>query len=409
MAAANFKRQQQAATTSSDNQQQQRAEGKDMDFGINSDQQAMLGHVRTLLDDVCSMAYASRCDEQMTPPREAFNALARNGWLGLIAPEEYGGANGSPTDLALLLEETGHHFEELGLWLFRSFTFGCYAVLKHGTEEQKQRIVPGVVKGELSFAFGLTEPDSGSDAAALRTRAVPDGDDFVINGRKQWTSGMDIADYVLLAVRTSDQGKKQLGISTFLVDTHLPGIEVRKIATLGQRAIGTTEVTYTNVRVPRTALLGSIDKGWSICEDTLRYERLCLSAARIGAARQAFEYALDYAKTRQQFGKTIGSFQVTQHKFADMKVMLDTAQTMVRRYAWLMENGKAERADAAVLKYYVAESYKTISDICLQILGGYGYCMEYPMQRFFRDSRLATIGGGTSEIQKNIIASTLGL
>ncbi|MBA2961082.1 MULTISPECIES: acyl-CoA dehydrogenase family protein [Ramlibacter] len=380
-----------------------------MNFGITPDQQALVDHVRTLLDDVCPMDYAARCDEQMQPPREAFQALARAGWLGLIAPEEYGGAGGSPTDLALLLEETGNHFEELGLWLFRNFTYGCYAVLKHGTEEQKQRIVPGVVQGELSFAFALTEPDSGSDAAALKTRAVADGDHFVINGRKQFTSGMDIADYVLVALRTSDLGKKQLGISTFLVDTKLPGIEVRKIPTLGQHAIGTTEVTYTDVRVPRSALLGELDKGWAICEDTLRYERLCLSAARIGAARRAFEFALDYAKTRTQFGKPIGSFQVTQHKFADMKVMLDTAQTMVRRYAWLMEHGQAERADTAVIKYYVGESYKTISDVCLQILGGYGYCMEYPMQRFFRDSRLATIGGGTSEIQKNIIAASLGL
>ncbi len=380
-----------------------------MHFGITSDQQSMIGHVRTLLDDVCSMVYAARCDEQATPPREAFDALARGGWLGLIAPEEYGGAAGTATDLALLLEETGNHFEELGLWLFRNFTYGCYAVLKHGTEELKRRIVPGTVKGELSFAFALTEPDSGSDAAALRTRAVADGNHFVINGRKLYTSGMDISDYVLLAVRTNDLGKKQLGISTFLVDTRLPGITVRKIATLGQRAIGTTEVTYDDVRVPRTALLGELDKGWSVCEDTLRYERLCLSAARIGAARRAFEYALDYAKTRHQFGKPIGSFQVTQHKFADMKVMLDTSQTMIRRYAWLMEHNQAERADTAVLKYYVAESYKTISDMCLQILGGAGYCMEYPMQRFFRDSRLATIGGGTSEIQKNIIAATLGL
>jgi len=380
-----------------------------MNYGLTSEQQAIRDHVRALLDDVCSMEYAARCDETGTPPREAFEALASNGWLGLIAPEEYGGAAGSPTDLALLLEETGNHFEELGLWLFRNFTYGCYAVLKHGTEAQKQSIVPRVVKGELSFAFALTEPDSGSDAAALRTRATADGDDFVIDGRKQFTSGADIADYVLVPVRTSDLGKKQLGISTFLVDTKLAGIEIRKIPTLGQHAIGTTEFTLTNVRVPKDALLGQLDQGWAICEDTLRYERLCLSAARIGAARRAFEFALDYAKTRHQFGKPIGSFQVTQHKFADMKVMLDTAQTMIHRYAWLMEHGQPERADTAVLKYYIAESYKTISDMCLQILGGYGYCMEYPMQRFFRDSRLATIGGGTSEIQKNIIAASLGL
>ena len=380
-----------------------------MNFGNTSDQELMLQSVRSLLDDVCSMDYAAKCDINHTPPREAFNAMAQNGWLGLIAPESFGGSGGSPTDLALVLEETGHHFEELGLWLFRSFTYGCYAILQHGTDEQKQRIVPGAANGKLSFAFALSEPDSGSDAASLRTRAVIDGDYFIVNGRKQWTSGMDIADYALVALRTNDLGKKQLGISTLMIDTKLPGIEVRKIATLGQHAIGTTEVTFTDVRVPRTALLGQLDHGWAVCEDTLRYERLCLSAVRIGAARRAFEYALDYAKTRHQFGKPIGSFQVTQHTFADMKVMLDTSFTMVRRYAWLMENGKAERADTAVIKYYIAESYKTISDMCLQILGGYGYSMEYPMQRFFRDSRLATIGGGTSEIQKNIIASTLGL
>ena len=380
-----------------------------MNFGLTSDQEAIRDHVRTLLDEVCSLDYVARCDANEQPPREAFDALARHGWLGLIAPPEYGGANGSPTDLAVLLEETGNHFEELGLWLFRSYTFGCYAILKNGTEAQKQFFVPNTVQGKFTYAFALTEPDSGSDAAALRTRAEIDGDDFIINGRKQFISGMDIADYALVALRTNNLGKKQMGISTLLVDTKLPGIEVRRIPTLGQHAIGTTEVTFTNVRVPRSALLGELDHGWSICEDTLRYERLCLSAARIGAARRAFEFALDYAKTRIQFGKPIGSFQVIQHKFADMKVMLDTAQTMVMRYAWLMENAQAQRADTAVLKYYIGETYKSISDTCLQILGGYGYCMEYPMQRFFRDSRLATIGGGTSEIQKNIIAASLGL
>ena len=380
-----------------------------MNFGLTSEQLAIRDHVKTLLDDVCNMEYVARCDEKAKPPVEAFQALAKHGWLGLIAPEEYGGANGSATDLAVLLEETGNHFEELGLWLFRTYTFGCYAILKNGTEAQKQFFVPKTISGEFSYAFALTEPDSGSDAASLRTRADPDGDHSIINGRKQFISGFDISDYALVALRTNHLVKKQLGISTFLVDTKLPGIEVRRIPTLGQHSIGTTEVTFTNVRVPATALLGELDKGWSICEDTLRYERLCLSAARIGAARNAFDFALDYAKNRIQFGKPISSFQVIQHKFADMKVLLDTAQTMLHRYAWLMDNGQAEKADTAVLKYLVGESYKSISDTCLQILGGYGYCMEYPMQRFFRDSRLATIGGGTSEIQKTIIASTLGI
>ncbi len=380
-----------------------------MNFGLTSEQKAMRDHVKQLLDETCSMDYAARCDEQGRPPREAFKALADHGWLGLIAPEEYGGVNGSATDLAVLLEETGHHFEELGLWLFRSYTFGCYAILKNGTEAQKKFFLPKTVSVEFTYAFALTEPDSGSDAAALRTKAEVDGDHFVINGRKQFISGFDIADYALVALRTSQGAKKQMGISTLLIDTKTPGIEAKRIPTLGQHSIGTTEVTFTDVRVPRTALLGELDQGWAICEDTLRYERLCLSAARIGAARMAFEFALDYAKNRMQFGKPIGSFQAIQHKFAEMKVMLDSAQTMVLRYAWLMEQGLAERGDTAVLKYLIGETYKTIADQCLQVLGGYGYCNEYPMQRFFRDSRLATIGGGTSEIQKNIIAGSLGL
>ena len=155
-------------------------------------------------------------------------------------------------------------------------------------------------------------------------------------------------------------------------------------------------------------VLGKVDNGWEAVDAYLWYERLCLSAARTGAATAAFDYALDYAKTRKQFGQTIGKFQAISHKLADMKVMLDVSRMLVYRFAWLMSEGKASRQDAAVLKLYTAETYKTVSDLGMQILGGYGYCMEYPMQRFFRDSRVATIGGGTSEIQRNIIAHGLG-
>ena len=219
---------------------------------------------------------------------------------------------------------------------------------------------------------------------------------------------MDISDYCLLVTRTSTGEKKQQGITTFLVDTKLPGIEVRKIETLGQRAIRTTQVFYSDVKVPASAVLGEVDQGWEAVDAYLWYERLCLSAARTGAATAAFDYALDYAKNRKQFGRPIGKFQAISHKLADMKVMLDVSRMLVYRFAWLMAQGKATRHDAAVLKLYTGEAYKTVSDMGLQILGGYGYCMEYPMQRFFRDSRLATIGAGTSEIQRNIIARGLG-
>ena len=380
-----------------------------MDFNFTPDQETLRDHIRQLLDEVCPPEYAEKCDNAGRPPREAYDALAKHGWFGLSLPTAYGGMGGSAIDFAILLEEAGRHFEELGIWVFRTLTYGGYAVVQHGTPEQKATLLPKVLRGELSFCLGLTEPQSGSDAAALTTRATATDGGYLINGQKVFTSGMDISDYCLLVTRTSATGKKQQGITNFLVNTKLPGIEVRKIRTLGQRAIGTTQVFYNDVKVPASMVLGKVDNGWEAVDAYLWYERLCLSAARTGAAMAAFDYALGYAKTRKQFGQTIGKFQAISHKLADMKVMLDVSRMLVYRFAWLMSEGKATRQDAAVLKLYTAETYKTVSDLGMQILGGYGYCMEYPMQRFFRDSRVAVIGGGTSEIQRNIIAHGLGL
>ncbi len=380
-----------------------------MDFSFSADQEELRGHIRKLLDEVCPPEYAERCDNAAQPPREAYEALGRQGWFGLVVPVEYGGTGGSAVELAILLEEAGRHFEELAMWLFRTLTYGGIAVAKHGTAEQKATLLPRVARGEISFCFALTEPHSGSDAAALTMRATEAADSYVISGQKVFTSGMDISDYCLLVTRTSVKEKQQQGITNFLVDTKLPGIEVRKIQTLGQRAIGTTQVFYNDVKVPKTAVLGQVDRGWEAVDAYLWYERLCLSAARTGAASAAFDYALEYAKTRKQFGRPIGKFQAISHKLADMKVMLEVSRMLVYRFAWLLARGEATRQDAAVLKLYTSESYKSISDLGLQILGGYGYCIEYPLQRFFRDSRLATIGAGTSEIQRNIIARGLGL
>ncbi len=380
-----------------------------MDFSFTSEQETLRAHLQELLDEVCPPQYAERCDREARPPREAYEALAKHGWFGLTLPVEYGGTDGSPIELAILLEEAGRHFEELAMWLFRTLTYGGYAVMLHGSREQKETLLPKVARGELSFCFGLTEPQAGSDAAALTTRAAAVDGGYAINGQKVFTSGMDISDYCLLVTRTSTGEKKQQGITNFLVATGLPGIEVRKIETLGQRAIGTTQVFYTDVKVPASAVLGRIDHGWEAVDAYLWYERLCLSAARTGATSAAFDYALDYAKNRRQFGRPIGQFQAISHKLADMKVMLDISRMLVYRFAWLMSQGKATRNDAAVVKLYTSETYKRVSDLGLQILGGYGYCMEYPMQRFFRDSRLAVIGAGTSEIQRNIIARGLGL
>jgi alkylation response protein AidB-like acyl-CoA dehydrogenase len=380
-----------------------------MDFSFTPDQENLRAHLQELLGAVCPPEYAERCDREQKPPREAYEALAKHGWLGLNIAPEHGGSGGGAIELAILLEECGRHFEELAMWVFRTLTYGGYAVSVHGSPGQKAELLPRIARGELSFCFGLTEPQSGSDAAALATHAAAREGGYIINGQKVFTSGMDISDYCLLVARTSSGARKQAGISNFLVATKLPGIEIRKIETLGQRAIGTTQVFYTDVAVPASDVLGEVDRGWEAVDAYLWYERLCLSAARTGAATAAFDYALEYAKGREQFGRPIGKFQAIAHKLADMKMMLDVSRMLTYRFAWLLDQGKATRHDAAVVKLYTGESYKAISDMGLQILGGYGYCMEYPMQRFFRDSRLAVIGAGTSEIQRNIIARGLGL
>jgi alkylation response protein AidB-like acyl-CoA dehydrogenase len=380
-----------------------------MDFSFTAEQEALRVHLQALLGAVCAPEYAERCDREARPPREAYEALGKQGWLGLNISPEHGGSGGSAIELAILLEECGRHFEELAMWVFRTMTYGGYAVSLHGSPGQQAELLPRIARGELSFCFGLTEPQSGSDAAALATRATASEGGYLINGQKVFTSGMDISNYCLLVTRTSSGAKKQAGITNFLVDTRLPGIEIRKIETLGQRAIGTTQVFYNDVAVPASAVLGEVDGGWVAVDAYLWYERLCLSAARTGAATAAFDYALQYAKGREQFGRPIGKFQAIAHKLADMKMMLDVSRMLTYRFAWLLDQGKATRHDAAVVKLYTGESYKAISDMGLQILGGYGYCMEYPMQRFFRDSRLAVIGAGTSEIQRNIIARGLGL
>ena len=381
-----------------------------MDFNFTQQQDEMRTHLETFLNKICPEEYVEKCDKDGVPPYEAYKALCDAGWLGLIIPEEYGGTGGDAVDLAILLEETGKRFEELAMWVFRTMTWGAFAVMAHGSEEQKKFFLPKIVKGELSFAFGLTEPSSGSDAAALKTRADTVGNDkYLINGQKVFTSGMDISDYCLVVLRTSKEDKKQKGITTFMVDTKKKGIDVKKIDTLGHRSIGTTQVFYNDVEVSKDDIIGEIGGGWQICDSCLWYERLCLSAARTGAASACFDLALQYAKSREQFDRPIGKFQAISHKLADMKVMIELSRLLFYKFATSINEDKASRHEAAILKLYTSESYTKITEHAMQIYGGYGFCMEYPIQRFFRDARLSVIGAGTSEIQRNIIAKSIGL
>ncbi len=380
-----------------------------MDFAFNERQELMRRTLRERLDRVCPPEYAMACDRKGEAPIDAYGALAEDGWIGVSAPEEYGGMGGDAVDLALVLETAGTRYLDLATMIFRNVCYGVDAMLESGTEAQKKAFIPSVIRGEKFFAFSLTEPDAGSDAAAIIARADREGDVFRLTGTKNFTSGMPTATHVLVAARTDSSGAKHEGITNFIIPADAEGVTWSKLDLLGHRAMGTCVAHYDAVEASEADALGAVGEGWKGLMAYLTTERLCLSAARVGAAAAALALALEHAKERRQFGRPIGKFQAVSHMLAEMHVLVDTARLQVYRFAWLVSQGKAGRIEAATLKLYAGEAYKKAADLGVQVMGGYGYSGEHAMERHYRDARLATIGAGTSEVQRNIIAKALGL
>jgi alkylation response protein AidB-like acyl-CoA dehydrogenase len=380
-----------------------------MDVVFTEEQELFRDTVRRFCEREISREYVRECDRDHRPPTELYRKLGEQGWLGINIPEEYGGSGGGAMEVAILLEELGRAFLDLSFWVFRAVTWGGLTIGTFGTEEQKREILPKVATGELSVCFSLTEPEAGSDAASITLTAVEDGDDYVLNGQKVFTSGFKVSDLAVVAARTSSEGKKHHGITNFLVEAKSPGLEWHPIETLGHWPLGTAMLYFDDVRVPKANMLGTLHDGWRDLGVGLRYERLCLSAARTGAAKAALADALAYAQERKQFDQPIASFQAVAHRLAEMQVMTEISDMLVYRYASRLDRGAATLRDAAILKLYACEAYKSVADMGLQVLGGYGYTMEYDLQRHFRESRLGVIGAGTSDIQRNIIARTMGI
>ncbi|MEE9273757.1 MAG: acyl-CoA dehydrogenase family protein [bacterium] len=380
-----------------------------MDFDFDERQEMLRRTLDELLGRVCPPEYALECDREGRAPREAFAALAEGGWLGMAIPESYGGQGGDALDLAIVLETAGSHYLDLATWVFRDVCYGGEAILLSGTKAQKEAFLPKTARGEVHFAFALTEPDAGSDAAAIITRADREGDVFRISGTKNFTSGLNVATHIIVVARTSRGEQKHEGITTFILPADRAGVSWSKLPLLGHRAMGTSVLTLEEVEAGPGDVLGEVDGGWKGLMAYLTFERLCLSAARTGAAGAALRLALDHAKERVQFGRPIGAFQGVSHMLAEMHTLVDTARLQVYRFAWLAARGRAGRLEAATLKLFAGEAYKKVADLGVQVMGGYGYSAESAMERHYRDARLATIGAGTSEIQRNIIAKALGL
>ena len=331
-----------------------------------------------------------------------YRRLAATGWLGLTIPEEYGGSGGELSDVALLTERLSYH--RLPVTGYLTTVITAQALIRFGTEEQKQRVLPGVAQGDV-LSIAITEPDTGSDAAAVRTHARRDGDGWRINGEKIYTSNANHARWVLVVTRTNPDASKHRGISLFLVP--MDRVDVTKLDMLGH--IDTTITRYADVRATDADIVGGIDAGWQALVQGLNSERMIIGAEAVGVGQRAFDDVLRYVKDRHQFGQPIGRFQALQHGLAETATKLLAARLLVRHVAELLDEGDPAPAEASMAKLFATETAKEAALQGMQFMGGMGYSMESDMQSYVRDTLVMTIFGGTSQIQKNIIAGQLGL
>jgi alkylation response protein AidB-like acyl-CoA dehydrogenase len=378
---------------------------RNTDLALSDEQQDFVRALRDFAAREVNQAVLERYERDHHSD-ELAATLAELGWWSLCIDEEYGGSGGTFTDAALFLEEIARGRVPVAGYGVTLIVVG--ALNKFGSDEQKRELLGKVARGGV-LAIAMSEPDAGSDVAALKTRARLEDGEWVLNGSKMWCSYAHKASHVLVVCRSQEGSQRHDGLSMILVPREAAGFTVTPIDTLGGEE--TNELHLDNVRVPDSALLGVEGNGWTQLMAGLNNERVILAASALGLAQRAFDDALAYAKERKQFGRPVGSFQALQHKFADMATDLAQARLLVRFVARLTDQEPTRMLpqEASMAKLACTELAKRCALEGMQIMGGYGYAKEYPMERHLRSAVVTTIYGGTSEIQKNIIAKTLGL
>jgi alkylation response protein AidB-like acyl-CoA dehydrogenase len=376
-----------------------------VDFSFSDEQRAFRKSVLDWASTTIAPGASDRDKEGRWDP-EVWKSLGAQGLAGLPVAEEYGGGGGSIMDCVIANEAIaeGGHDGGFNLSLGAHWVIGSVPIWLHGTEDQKRRWLPGLTDGSLIGAWASTEPEAGSDAAGLRTTAVRDGDDWVINGTKIFITNGPIADVCTVLAKTGDKSA-----TAFIVDTTNPGFQVgRELDKMGCRSSPTAEIALVDCRVSPDSVLG--DEGaalWSIAFECFDWERTVMIASGIGGMQSTLATCIAYAKQREQFGRPIAQFQAVAHKLAEMKVRLESCRTAVYRAAYLKQTGVEHQMEASIAKYLVGElSVKNALD-AIQIHGGYGYLRDFNVERSLRDAKLGSIGGGTSEIQKLIISRLL--
>ena len=378
----------------------------DLSFELSEDHLMIRDSVRDFADRHIAPTVIER-DMSKKFPHDIVKMLADQGLMGIYHKEEYGGAGFDTISFCLALEEIGRWDASLGLTVASHTSLGSGHIALAGNHDQKTKYLTPLARGEKLAAWCLTEPGSGSDSSGMKTTAIREGDHYIINGTKTFiTQGSVGHVYVVLAKTDPDKGTK--GISTFIVERDMNGVKPGEpMHKLGMNSSDTTEVVFDNVKVPAENLLGEEGRGFIDTMKVLDGGRIGIGALSVGIARGALEESMKYAKERKQFGKSIGDFQAIEHKMVNMAVEIDAARLLVHRAAWLKDHGKPFTKEASMAKLFASEAAERATLDAVQIHGGYGYTKEYHVERFMRDMKLMTIGEGTSEIQRLILAREL--
>lgn len=357
---------------------------------------------------------AAEFDESGEFPHKTIQKMGDMGFMGIEVPEEYGGAGMDTLAYVLALEEISKADAAHGVIMSVNNSLYCHGILKFGTEEQKKKFLTPIASGKSVGAYSLTEPQSGSDAGTMKSRATRDGDSYILNGRKSWVTSGPVADYYVVFMMT-DPEKKQKGVSAFLVEAKTPGLtRGKKEPKLGIRASATSELIFEDCRVPSENMLGKEGEGFKIAMTVLDAGRIGIATQALGIAEAAYEAARQYAVEREAFGQPIGAFQGTGFKIADMKTRIEASRLLIYNAALAKEKSKTDGSryslEASMAKLFASETAMFVTHAAVQIHGGMGYSRELPIERYFRDAKITEIYEGTSEIQRLVISrSEMGL
>jgi len=350
---------------------------------------------------------AAEIDKSEAFPKDVVDTMAEMGLFGIKIPEEYGGEGLDMRSYISVMEEVAKKCATATIYISNANTLCTAPIIISGTEEQKRKYLPVVASGEKIIAFGLTEPNAGSDAASLTTKAEKDGDGYILNGRKCFITFAPLADYTVIYAKTSPE-KRAKGITAFIVDMKLPGVSVGKPEEkMGQRGVPVSDIVLEDVHVSKDCIIGEIDMGFINAMKTLNLGRVGVSAMSLGIAQEAMDLAVKHTKTRVQFGKPLAENQALRFMMADMETKLNAARLLVYNAAWLMDNKQEATKAASMAKYFSTEVAFEIVNKSLQLHGGYGYSKEYEIERLYRDIRINSIYEGSSQVQQMVISGQL--